>query len=61
MNKIFIGLSIFALAAMADTQAEADSLTNPEPDMVLSAKELNMEGDGAGLDPEAYQEGEEHH
>ena len=53
MNKIFIGLSIFALAAMADVQAEADSLTNPEPDMVLSAKELELgDADEHALDPE---------
>ena len=40
MNKIFVGLSIFALAAMADTQVEDISHMNADPDAVVDVKEM---------------------
>jgi hypothetical protein len=49
MNKIFVGLSIFALAAMADTQVEDISHMNADPDAVVDVKEMVQD------------HGEEHH
>ena len=49
MNKIFVGLSVFALAAMADTQVEDISHMNADPDAVIDVKEMVQDA------------GEEHH